>query len=378
MIETQARVLVVDDEPEICGLMKWRLEDAGYEVDVFTDPREALGDLKRGSYELVISDIRMPKMGGMKFIREAKRRDPDLASIVITGFASLENAVEAVRHEVDDYLMKPFDIDEIARAVDRVVGNARYRKRRRTVVKELRRANKKLSLTSHELKERVKNAKAELLCRNYGVAQSFHMGDLLDLVAIELDLSPADAAILLKNENDLTAAEEDVFLNRLKALLGEIREFIEKQYANSNIPEPARRRVWQLALSDQIIQKGYVGIIDGILYHFLGQKETYSIARMVEKNPKLDRDGIVKTGRGFLLCRACHLASLAAIGYSVWALLGSQTFRAALAIGLAFFLDFFGRKAPVIRLSGLLGPKRAHTVTVEPSQAISTKLPQRG
>jgi len=354
MIETQARVLVVDDEPDICRLLKWRLEESGYEVEMFTDPAEALDRFKRGRYELLISDIKMPRVNGMNLIHEIKRRDPDLASIVITGFASLDNAIDAVRHEVDDYLMKPFDVDEVAAAADRAVGNARYRKRRRTVVKDLHRANKALSRTSDDLRRRVKDAKAELLRRNYGVAQSFRVSDLLDLLAIEFDLSPAQRSILEKNENDLTPEQEEMFLGSLKQRLGSFREFVTKQYRNSTIPEPTRKRVWQLAVSDAIIQKGYVGIIDAILYQLLGREETYSITRMVERNPKVDRDGLVRTGRAFMLCRACHFASLVVVACGGWALVQGRMAHTVIALAAAFVLDLFGRKAPVIDFSALL------------------------
>jgi two-component system response regulator PilR (NtrC family) len=108
-----ARLLVVDDERSMRELLSIVLRREGYDVTLAENGRAAVDRLERGRFDLLISDIKMPDMGGVDVLREAKRIDPDIVGIMITAFAAADTAIEAMRLGAHDYLSKPFDVDEL-------------------------------------------------------------------------------------------------------------------------------------------------------------------------------------------------------------------------------------------------------------------------
>src|SRR4029453_308543 len=101
-----ARVLVVDDERSMRELLSIVLRRDGYDVLLASDGQVAVDTLKRERVDVLITDIRMPNMNGVDVLREAKRIDPDIISIVMTAFASTDTAVEALRLGAADYVNK--------------------------------------------------------------------------------------------------------------------------------------------------------------------------------------------------------------------------------------------------------------------------------
>jgi len=121
---TAPRVLVVDDEQSMRELLEIVLRREGYEVIVADNGRAALSVIERQPIDLLISDIKMPDMSGVDVLRAARGIDPDILAIMITAFASTETAVEALRLGADDYISKPFKVDElklrVRKALERV------------------------------------------------------------------------------------------------------------------------------------------------------------------------------------------------------------------------------------------------------------------
>ncbi len=107
------RILVVDDERSLRELLAIVLRREGYEVVLAEDGQTALAALNRGPLDLLISDIKMPDMSGVEVLRAAKASDAAIPAIMMTAFASTETAVEAMRLGACDYLIKPFDVDEL-------------------------------------------------------------------------------------------------------------------------------------------------------------------------------------------------------------------------------------------------------------------------
>ena len=101
-----ARVLIVDDERSMRELLSIVLRRDGYEVLTAEDGAAAVELLKKQRFDILITDIRMPQMNGVDLLREAKRIDPDIISIVMTAFASTDTAVEALRLGAADYVNK--------------------------------------------------------------------------------------------------------------------------------------------------------------------------------------------------------------------------------------------------------------------------------
>ena len=119
------KILVVDDEQSMRDVLSIMLKRAGYGVTTASDGEEAVGHIHKEIFDLVITDLRMPKMGGLEVLKTVKACSPETVVLVITAFASAESAVEAMKHGAYDYLTKPFQVDE----VQLIIRNALERRR---------------------------------------------------------------------------------------------------------------------------------------------------------------------------------------------------------------------------------------------------------
>ncbi len=111
-------VLVVDDDPQMGVALQNAIQRLGYSVVVCTTGQEAIGKLQQQPFSLVITDMKMPKMDGLTVLREVRRTVGNLPVLVITGFGTIENAVEVMKEGAQDYLMKPFSYDILKRAIE--------------------------------------------------------------------------------------------------------------------------------------------------------------------------------------------------------------------------------------------------------------------
>ncbi|MDY6974338.1 MAG: response regulator, partial [Thermodesulfobacteriota bacterium] len=98
-----------------------RFRGVGYAVETSHDPREALDKIGQSKYDFILTDIKMPHMDGMTLAKEAQKTDPDLAVLFMTGYASLDTAKEAIKAGAYDYIMKPFELSELRKAVAKAV-----------------------------------------------------------------------------------------------------------------------------------------------------------------------------------------------------------------------------------------------------------------
>ncbi len=121
-INSRPRILVVDDEASIRDLLAKTLALAEYDVDVASDGRTALERMRVQSYDLLISDLKMPGIDGLSVIREAKRYKADLPVIIITGYSTESAAIEAVNLGVSGYLTKPFRVPQVLAAAAKALG----------------------------------------------------------------------------------------------------------------------------------------------------------------------------------------------------------------------------------------------------------------
>jgi signal transduction histidine kinase len=148
----QSKILVVDDEQSVATTIKAILQLDGNEVTAVTSGKEALDLLGRQEFDVVLTDLRLDDLDGIEILRETQKLWPDTVSIMLTGYASLESAVTALRSGAYDYLIKPSDVDELRATVGR--GLERRRLRQRLV--ELEQLDKLktqfLSMASHELR----------------------------------------------------------------------------------------------------------------------------------------------------------------------------------------------------------------------------------
>ncbi len=123
----QGRILIADDEHDIAQLLGHLVHREGLTPLLAKDGVEALQLIRAGDPDVLLADLRMPGMDGMQLMRKAKDLDPELPVILLTGFAEVSGAVEALRAGAHDYLAKPFDHQQVIRVVLRALNERRLK-----------------------------------------------------------------------------------------------------------------------------------------------------------------------------------------------------------------------------------------------------------
>lgn len=151
--DLHAKVLVVDDE---CGPRESLrlILSPGYNVIVATNGLEALKRFDDEHPDMIISDIRMPRMDGIQLLRNIKERSPETPFILITGFGTLESAQEAVRMGAYDYISKPYDVGDIRRVVTKALDDSRRKREREQALQNLQETNSDLERSLQELDQK--------------------------------------------------------------------------------------------------------------------------------------------------------------------------------------------------------------------------------
>lgn len=121
MFQGQLKILVIDDDPSIRNMLAIVLKKSGFEVTCTESGKTALEKLKKESFDLVISDIKMPDISGIDLLKKIKVISPEIPVIMITAFASANDAVEAMKLGAEDYVTKPFSLDELKIIIDRAI-----------------------------------------------------------------------------------------------------------------------------------------------------------------------------------------------------------------------------------------------------------------
>ena len=122
-------IWVVDDDEGIRDLLGLMLRDLGYSVELFSRGQDMLTRFESQAPDLFIVDVRMPEMSGMDLTRAITEKDPQALVIILTGFPSIEDAVEAIQIGASDYLSKPFNKAQIQVRIERLLGKRRLQTR---------------------------------------------------------------------------------------------------------------------------------------------------------------------------------------------------------------------------------------------------------
>jgi len=127
------RVLVIDDEPAICQVLADAIHRGGYEVDYVNDGEEALQRLAGGSYDIALSDIKMPGIDGIELVRRSHASGAQTVFLMMTAYASVATAIEAMRAGAYDYMIKPLRNDDVLRRLDQIGDIIQLRDENRTL-----------------------------------------------------------------------------------------------------------------------------------------------------------------------------------------------------------------------------------------------------
>jgi two-component system sensor histidine kinase/response regulator len=176
-----ARLLVVDDEVAQMNALCQTLECEGFRPTGFSSPRQALEQLRPGEHDLLLTDLMMPELDGIELIRSARKADPDLAGVVMTGHGTIDTAVAAMQVGALDYVQKPFKLNVILTVIARALDlrrlrmeNAMLQQREREQAVELAAAYRDLESfsysVSHDLRSplRAVNGFMEIFMEEFG------------------------------------------------------------------------------------------------------------------------------------------------------------------------------------------------------------------
>jgi response regulator RpfG family c-di-GMP phosphodiesterase len=160
-----SRVLYVDDEPSLCrAFARLFREDTGLTVSTVSSPEEALVMLGQNSFDVIVSDLRMPGMSGIELLASARRQSPDARRLLVSGYADFNSALDAINEVgIDRLLTKPWDNGEVRGAVRAAADHAHLQRENVRITAELRRQTEELSRVNRSLDALVEERTSNLL-----------------------------------------------------------------------------------------------------------------------------------------------------------------------------------------------------------------------
>ena len=175
-MKTKNSILIVDDEKIVReSLFHW-FEDEGYEIDTAEDAEKALQKFEKGKFDLILLDMKMPGMSGLELLPKLKQIDSDCFVILITAFASVPSAIQALKDGAYDYVTKPVDPDELSHLVENAL------------------EQKNLKSENEELKSKID----ELIMPDNLVGESMQMKKIFDLITT---VAPTDTTVIIRGES---------------------------------------------------------------------------------------------------------------------------------------------------------------------------------
>ena len=165
-IGLQIKILIVDDDKIIADILKDLLSERGRSVDVCHDGLAAIERIQKNFYDLIIVDLVMPRVGGLDVLKYARKINPDVIVIIITGYASVETAIMAIKEGAYDYIRKPCKLEEIKIVVENAIDKISLNRENRELLKKLQDAYHELMVLKKE-----KNDEKEVLTEEGKIAR---------------------------------------------------------------------------------------------------------------------------------------------------------------------------------------------------------------
>jgi two-component system response regulator HydG len=138
MVSASQRILIVEDELPMCELLASYFGEKGYEVESAQNGEEALKRFEERDYALVVTDIKLPGMSGLELLARIQMEWPEVGVIIMTAFSSISSAVEAMKLGAEDYIAKPFQLDELGITIEKALERRRLRREVRELRAEVR------------------------------------------------------------------------------------------------------------------------------------------------------------------------------------------------------------------------------------------------
>ena len=182
-MDNQIRILVVDDEPKICHLIEALLKQEGYLVDVCFSSIKALEIIKKDAYQMLITDLKMPGIDGLELVRKSKEYNPGIRTIMVTGYTTVDTAIQSLRHGVDDFLTKPFNIFELKKTVKQILRTHQASQENMQLLKDLKTTSSDLHIHKQELTENVYSTGEQLTEAKRKLVQSISELDTINKIS---------------------------------------------------------------------------------------------------------------------------------------------------------------------------------------------------
>ena len=153
------KVLVVDDDPQVCKTVSKILQENGYRVLSYTQPRQAIASVRKNPFDIALIDIKMPDLNGIEVVEKIKAHDPHISVVIMTAFPDVETAAETMRLGSRDYITKPFREEELLSSVERIAHEmgliyTNEQELNKLIGQRIRQERLKQSLTLRQLSER--------------------------------------------------------------------------------------------------------------------------------------------------------------------------------------------------------------------------------
>jgi len=187
MSQTPARVLVIDDEKSVCLSCRRILEEEGHHVDFILSGKEGVRRAVQGDYELVLLDLKMPDMSGMEALEQIKAERPDVSVVIITGYATIQTSIEAIKKGAYNYVPKPFTPEELAVAVSKALEHRSVRSENEYLRQELSSLRKGSRLLGRsKAMEAIRRQILKIAPSNFTITLTGESGTGKELVAREI------------------------------------------------------------------------------------------------------------------------------------------------------------------------------------------------
>jgi len=207
----QINILIVDDETSVADILKDCVSDTGRSVDACYNGLDGIEYIQNNHYDLIIVDLVMPKIGGLDVLKYAKKENPDVLVIIITGYASLETAITAVKEGAYDYIRKPCKLEEIRIVVDNAIEKIRLYRENKKLLNQIQDTYSELMVLKQEKKTEKKISSINFFSSNMpGLHYLYNNSSSPNNTVDKLQ-----ALSMLKENGNLTESEFKSFKQKL-------------------------------------------------------------------------------------------------------------------------------------------------------------------